>query len=68
MFLCPLQSTFTEVVFARESALYKSEGITAKDIEFTANTDVISVLIDKGNSVLSVLEDQCLAPGEHPVL
>ncbi|CDJ56122.1 hypothetical protein EMWEY_00014750 [Eimeria maxima] len=58
-----LQSTFTEVVFARESALYKSEGIIAKDIEFTTNSDVISVLIDKGNSILSILEDQCLAPG-----
>ncbi|CDI86233.1 myosin A, putative [Eimeria praecox] len=58
-----LQSTFTEVVFARESALYKSEGITAKDIEFTTNNEVISVLIDKGNSILSILEDQCLAPG-----
>ncbi|KAL8446773.1 hypothetical protein Emed_004775 [Eimeria media] len=58
-----LQHTFTDVVFARESALYKSEGITAKDIEFTANTDVISLLTDKGNSILSILEDQCLAPG-----
>ncbi|OEH74173.1 hypothetical protein cyc_04385 [Cyclospora cayetanensis] len=54
-----LQNTFTDVVFARESALYKSEGITSKDIEFTNNNDIISVLIDKGNSVLSILEDQC---------
>lgn len=59
------QNTFTDVVFAREGALYKSEGIAAKDIEFTANSDVISVLVDKANSVLSILEDQCLAPGNH---
>lgn len=60
-----LQNTFTEVVFARESALYKSEGISSTTIEFTANADVISVLIDKGSSILSVLEDQCLAPGKE---
>ncbi|KAL8425451.1 hypothetical protein Efla_006850 [Eimeria flavescens] len=58
-----LQHTFTDVVFSRESALYKSEGITAKEIEFTSNNDVISVSTDKANSVLSILEDQCLAPG-----
>lgn len=60
-----VQKTFTDVVFARETALYQSEGIGKKKIDFTANTDVIKVLVDKGCSVLSALEDQCLAPGDR---
>lgn len=58
-----LQKNFVDIVFERESKLYKEEGITSADLKYTSNKPIIDVLTDKGKSVLSCLEDQCLAPG-----
>lgn len=58
-----LQKNFTDIVFQREMELYRDEGISAKELIFTSNKEVIAVLTQKGKSVLGILEDQCLAPG-----
>lgn len=58
-----LQKNFVDIVFERESKLYREEGITSANLQYTSNKTVIDVLTDKGKSVLSCLEDQCLAPG-----
>ncbi|GIX63977.1 myosin A [Babesia caballi] len=58
-----LQTNFVDIVFKREAALYKDEGITIPELNYTTNTAVIEVLCAKGKSILSLLEDQCLAPG-----
>ncbi|KAH0487711.1 MAG: hypothetical protein KVP17_000767 [Porospora cf. gigantea B] len=57
-----LQKNFVDVVFERESALYKKEGISAGDMKWTDNNEVINVLIGK-RGLMTHLEDQCLAPG-----
>lgn len=56
-----LQSNFVNIVFKREAELYASEGIPAPTIEYTTNFKVVELLC-KGKCILSVLEDQCLAP------
>lgn len=58
-----LQKNFVDIVFERESKLYKEEGITTADLQYTSNKPVIDILTDKSRSILSCLEDQCLAPG-----
>ncbi|KAL7066800.1 putative myosin A [Cryptosporidium serpentis] len=57
-----LQKNFTDVVFEKEQKLYNSEGISTANIEFKSNKEVLEVLCDKKNSILSALEDQCLVP------
>ncbi|OXB71841.1 UNVERIFIED_CONTAM: hypothetical protein H355_013664, partial [Colinus virginianus] len=58
-----LQKNFVDIVFDRESKLYRDEGVSTKELVFTSNAEVIRILTAKNNSVLSALEDQCLAPG-----
>nr|AFS69160.1 myosin A [Babesia sp. BQ1/Lintan] len=58
-----LQTNFVDIVFKREAALYKSEGIPIPELNYTSNAAIIDVLCAKGKSILSLLEDQCLAPG-----
>ncbi|OEH74303.1 putative myosin A [Cyclospora cayetanensis] len=58
-----LQKNFVDIVFAREAKLYKEEGVSTAELVYTSNAEVISVLTDKKCSILSTLEDQCLAPG-----
>ncbi|ORM41105.1 Myosin-A [Babesia sp. Xinjiang] len=58
-----LQTNFVEIVFKREAALYTSEGISIPELNYTSNTAIIEILCSKGKSILSLLEDQCLAPG-----
>ncbi|CXJ03190.1 myosin A [Plasmodium berghei] len=58
-----LQKNFVDIVFERESKLYRDEGISTAELNYTSNKEVISVLCERGKSVLSYLEDQCLAPG-----
>jgi len=50
-------------VFDRETKLYRAEGISAADLVWTTNDEVINILTGKKTSLLAVLEDQCLAPG-----
>lgn len=58
-----LQKNFIDVVFERETKLYREEGISAADLEWTTNAPVIEMLTGKKTSLMSILEDQCLAPG-----
>eukprot|EP00918_Siedleckia_nematoides_P093412 GHVU01205023.1.p1 GENE.GHVU01205023.1~~GHVU01205023.1.p1 ORF type:complete len:705 (-),score=155.74 GHVU01205023.1:920-3034(-) len=58
-----LQKNFVDIVFERETKLYREEGISAADLKWTTNEEVIDALTSKKASVLAVLEDQCLAPG-----
>ncbi|EDO05431.1 myosin A [Babesia bovis T2Bo] len=58
-----LQTNFVDIVFKREAALYTNEGIPIPELKYTSNADIIEVLCSKGKSILSLLEDQCLAPG-----
>eukprot|EP01071_Lankesteria_metandrocarpae_P005010 Lankesteria_metandrocarpae@DN3807_c0_g1_i1.p1 len=57
-----LQKNFTELVFVKESQLYKDEGISAAELVFTTNKAVISMLTEKKQSLMACLDDQCLAP------
>eukprot|EP01071_Lankesteria_metandrocarpae_P004194 Lankesteria_metandrocarpae@DN3423_c0_g1_i1.p1 len=58
-----LQKNFIDIVFDREMKLYQKEGISAAELEWTSNAHIIAVLCDRKNSLMTVLEDQCLAPG-----
>lgn len=58
-----LQKNFVDIVFERESRLYREEGVSTAVLQYTSNAHVIECLTAKGASVLSTLEDQCLAPG-----
>lgn len=58
-----LQKNFTDVVFERETKLYQLEGVSTMDLIFTSNKEVIEALTNKKASLMSALEDQCLAPG-----
>eukprot|EP00922_Rhytidocystis_sp_ex-Travisia-forbesii_P048910 GHVS01072822.1.p1 GENE.GHVS01072822.1~~GHVS01072822.1.p1 ORF type:complete len:390 (-),score=58.41 GHVS01072822.1:778-1947(-) len=58
-----LQKNFTDIVFQREAQLYKDEGVSAAELQFTSNKAVIESLTARKQSLMSVLEDQCLAPG-----
>lgn len=58
-----LQKNFIDVVFDRETKLYREEGISAADLTWTSNEQVIVALAGKKNSIMAALEDQCLAPG-----
>lgn len=58
-----LQTNFVDIVFKKEAALYKEEGIACPELNYTSNAPIIDLLCAKGKSVLSLLEDQCLAPG-----
>eukprot|EP01055_Gregarina_sp_Pseudo9_P004585 Gregarina_sp_Pseudo_9__4584@NODE_475_length_2752_cov_56_081460_g449_i0_p1_GENE_NODE_475_length_2752_cov_56_081460_g449_i0NODE_475_length_2752_cov_56_081460_g449_i0_p1_ORF_typecomplete_len856_score204_70Myosin_head/PF00063_21/5e189TniB/PF05621_11/0_0046TniB/PF05621_11/1_1e02ABC_tran/PF00005_27/0_021AAA_22/PF13401_6/0_16AAA_22/PF13401_6/3_6e03AAA_22/PF13401_6/1_6e04ATPase_2/PF01637_18/0_22ATPase_2/PF01637_18/3_6e03AAA_16/PF13191_6/0_34AAA_30/PF13604_6/0_2T2SSE/PF00437_20/0_27DnaB_C/PF03796_15/0_28 len=56
-----LQKNFVDIVFERESRLYREEGVSTTELVFTDNKDVIDCLIGKRNSVFACLEDACVA-------
>lgn len=58
-----LQGAFIQIVFARETELYRAEGIGEAKIEWTDNKVVVDALCGKRDSVLALLEDKSLAPG-----
>lgn len=58
-----LQKNFLDIVFERESKLYRDEGVSTTVLQYTSNKEVIECLTSKGKSILAILEDQCLAPG-----
>ncbi|EZG47683.1 putative myosin [Gregarina niphandrodes] len=58
-----LQKDFVDVVFDKEQKLYRSEGINTADLVWTTNAPIIDCLTNKKSSVISYLEDTCLAPG-----
>lgn len=58
-----LQQQFNAFVLKNEQAEYEKEGIEWSFIEFPENQDVIDLIDKRGSSILSLLDDQCRAPG-----
>ena len=58
-----LQQQFNAYVLQNEQAEYEREGIQWSFIEFPENQDVLDLMEKRGSSVLSILDDQCKAPG-----
>jgi myosin-5 len=58
-----LQQQFNAFVLQNEQAEYEREGIQWSFIEFPENQDVLDLMEKRGSSVLSILDDQCKAPG-----
>lgn len=58
-----LQKNFVDVVFDREQKLYRSEGISSAELKWTTNAPIIEMLTNKKKSIVSILEDTCMAPG-----
>ncbi|KAH0488810.1 MAG: hypothetical protein KVP17_000609 [Porospora cf. gigantea B] len=58
-----LQKNFTDVVFEKESRIYREEGVATTELRFTSNAHIIDALIGKRGSVFSALEDACVAKG-----
>ncbi|CRG97814.1 myosin B, putative [Plasmodium gallinaceum] len=58
-----IHNIYLFVVYEKESNLYKNEGILSESIKYTTNDHVIDLLRGK-TSIMSILEDACLAPGK----
>jgi myosin-5 len=58
-----LQQQFNAFVLKNEQAEYEREGIEWSFIEFPENQDVLDLIENRGKGILSILDDQCRAPG-----
>jgi myosin heavy subunit len=58
-----LQQQFNAFVLKNEQAEYEREGIEWSFIEFPENQDVLDLIEKRGTGILSILDDQCRAPG-----
>ena len=58
-----LQQQFNAFVLKNEQAEYEREGIEWSFIEFPENQDVLDLIEKRGAGILSILDDQCRAPG-----
>jgi len=58
-----LQQQFNLFVLKNEQAEYDREGIEWSFISFPDNQDVLDLIDKKGWGILSILDDQCRAPG-----
>lgn len=58
-----LQQQFNAFVLKNEQAEYEREGIEWSFIEFPENQDVLDLIDKRGSGILSILDDQCRAPG-----
>ncbi|SBT36617.1 myosin B, putative [Plasmodium ovale wallikeri] len=58
-----IHNIYLFVVYEKESNLYKNEGIIAESVKYTTNESILDLLRGK-TSVISILEDACLAPGK----
>ena len=58
-----LQQQFNAFVLKNEQAEYEREGIEWSFIEFPENQDVLDLIEKRGSGILSILDDQCKAPG-----
>ena len=58
-----LQQQFNAFVLKNEQAEYEREGIDWSFIEFPENQDVLDLIEKRGTGILSILDDQCRAPG-----
>lgn len=57
-----LQKQYDEVMVDAEQSFYASENISWDFIQFPSNADCIELISSKGVSVLSLLDEACLAP------
>lgn len=58
-----LQQQFNLFVLKNEQAEYEREGIEWSFISFPDNQDALDLIDKKGSGILSILDDQCRAPG-----
>jgi len=58
-----LQQQFNTFVLKNEQEEYEREGIEWSFIEFPENQDVLDLIEKRGTGILSILDDQCRAPG-----
>ncbi|SOV11556.1 myosin B [Plasmodium sp. gorilla clade G2] len=58
-----IHNIYLFVVYEKESNLYKKEGIIIESVKYTNNDSIIDLLRGK-TSIISILEDNCLAPGK----
>ena len=58
-----LQQQFNAFVLKNEQEEYRREGIEWSFIEFPENQDVLDLIEKRGSGILSILDDQCRAPG-----
>ncbi|SPJ08884.1 myosin B [Plasmodium sp. DRC-Itaito] len=58
-----IHNIYLFVVYEKESNLYKKEGIIIDSVKYTNNESIIDLLRGK-TSIISILEDNCLAPGK----
>ncbi|SCQ16625.1 myosin B, putative [Plasmodium ovale] len=58
-----IHNIYLFVVYEKESNLYKNEGIIAESVKYTTNESILDLLRGK-TSIISILEDACLAPGK----
>ena len=58
-----LQQQFNAFMLRNEQAEYEREGIDWSFIEFPDNQDVLDLIEKRGSGILSILDDQCRAPG-----
>jgi len=58
-----LQQQFNMFVLKNEQAQYEQEGIQWSFISFPDNQDALDLIDKKGTGILSILDDQCRAPG-----
>ena len=58
-----LQQQFNAFVLKNEQAEYEREGIEWSFIAFEENQDVLDLIEKRGHGLLSLLDDQCRAPG-----
>lgn len=57
-----LQQQFNRTTFKEEEALYISEGIDFKKIEFIDNQEVLDMIERKPQGILPMLDDECIIP------
>mmetsp|Transcript_87150 Transcript_87150/g.130738 ORF Transcript_87150/g.130738 Transcript_87150/m.130738 type:complete len:1202 (-) Transcript_87150:185-3790(-) len=58
-----LQQQFNAFVLKNEQEEYDREGIEWSFIDFPENQDVLDLIDKRGSGILSILDDQCKAPG-----
>jgi myosin-5 len=58
-----LQQQFNDFILKNEQAEYDREGIEWSFIDFPENQDVLDLIDKRGSGILSILDDQCRAPG-----
>jgi len=58
-----LQQYFNSVIFENEAALYEAEGIAWELQDFPDNGAIVTLLSDRANGILPMLEEECFVMG-----